>query len=254
MCLWNLHYSLELITLFNYYIFVTCWNLACFLVLIKKLIPLIWEIQNQNSADRDFEAAKFKNQVLSIVFLTLALIYSLDFLYLLHILILHSFFVPQILENAINGFRYSINLGSVYLIGISRCLLLLYVLGCPANAFAFETHLLYAILISAYILLQCTILSIQRSPLGPRFMVPSRWRPKVYIYYRSLHEEEFMDEDICAICMNPLNLQHTSEVTTTHRVMHTPCEHKFHETCLTCWMNIKLECPTCRFHLPTLEE
>ena len=35
-------------------------------------------------------------------------------------------------------------------------------------------------------------------------------------------------------------------------VMNTPCNHKFHEECLTQWMEVKLECPTCRAALPPL--
>lgn len=35
-------------------------------------------------------------------------------------------------------------------------------------------------------------------------------------------------------------------------VMNTPCNHKFHEECLAQWMEVKLECPTCRAILPPL--
>lgn len=37
------------------------------------------------------------------------------------------------------------------------------------------------------------------------------------------------------------------------QVMKTPCNHKFHVTCLVEWMSIKMECPTCRAALPVLE-
>ena len=33
-------------------------------------------------------------------------------------------------------------------------------------------------------------------------------------------------------------------------IMKTPCGHKFHIPCLINWMNIKLECPSCRKDLP----
>jgi transmembrane E3 ubiquitin-protein ligase len=35
-------------------------------------------------------------------------------------------------------------------------------------------------------------------------------------------------------------------------IMKTPCNHKFHEECLTQWLDVKLECPTCRAVLPPL--
>jgi hypothetical protein len=30
----------------------------------------------------------------------------------------------------------------------------------------------------------------------------------------------------------------------------TPCDHKFHPNCLKEWIEIKLECPSCRSSLP----
>ena len=36
--------------------------------------------------------------------------------------------------------------------------------------------------------------------------------------------------------------------------MQTPCQHKYHIYCLRNWMNIKLECPSCRHELPPIEE
>jgi hypothetical protein len=37
------------------------------------------------------------------------------------------------------------------------------------------------------------------------------------------------------------------------KIMKTPCSHKYHIECLKAWMNHKLECPTCRAALPSLE-
>jgi hypothetical protein len=34
--------------------------------------------------------------------------------------------------------------------------------------------------------------------------------------------------------------------------MTTPCRHHFHEECLAQWLEVKLECPTCRTELPPL--
>lgn len=32
--------------------------------------------------------------------------------------------------------------------------------------------------------------------------------------------------------------------------METPCSHKYHKVCLERWMQMKMECPTCRAMLP----
>lgn len=51
----------------------------------------------------------------------------------------------------------------------------------------------------------------------------------------------------CVVCYNTIFLN-------TTQYMITPCDHVFHEECLSQWMRVKLECPVCRAALPTLEE
>lgn len=36
------------------------------------------------------------------------------------------------------------------------------------------------------------------------------------------------------------------------KIMVTPCKHRYHAACLIDWMNIKMECPTCRKSLPPI--
>ena len=52
-----------------------------------------------------------------------------------------------------------------------------------------------------------------------------------------------MDTD-CAICMCPVEFDEPNSF------MITPCHHAFHTECLNRWMDVKLECPTCRAILP----
>ena len=47
----------------------------------------------------------------------------------------------------------------------------------------------------------------------------------------------------CAICYAPVD-------SALEDYMLTPCDHVFHQGCLTRWMDIKMECPTCRRELP----
>ena len=56
----------------------------------------------------------------------------------------------------------------------------------------------------------------------------------------------------CVICMGGLfdqvdgNLQTPPEEETVI----TPCDHYFHQECLSTWMDQKLECPVCRNPIP----
>ena len=52
-----------------------------------------------------------------------------------------------------------------------------------------------------------------------------------------------MDTD-CAICMCPVEFDEPNSF------MITPSHHAFHTECLNRWMDVKLECPTCRAILP----
>ena len=53
-------------------------------------------------------------------------------------------------------------------------------------------------------------------------------------------------EDLdCVICMNTVDVSEKA-------YMVAPCEHVFHRDCLTQWMEVKMECPTCRTELPPL--
>ena len=38
-----------------------------------------------------------------------------------------------------------------------------------------------------------------------------------------------------------------------HSTMVTPCDHQFHSTCLLQWMEIRMQCPTCRAELPAVQ-
>ena len=37
------------------------------------------------------------------------------------------------------------------------------------------------------------------------------------------------------------------------KIMITPCKHKYHPVCLKQWMEVKLECPTCRTEIPGID-
>lgn len=38
------------------------------------------------------------------------------------------------------------------------------------------------------------------------------------------------------------------------RYMRTPCNHSYHIVCLKKWMEIRMECPTCRQAMPPLDD
>ncbi len=103
-----------------------------------------------------------------------------------------------------------------------------------------------------WLALQVTVLFMQDF-LGPRFFVPKqvslisfpvhfiKLLPPRYDYHRPLRRT-VEDPPECVICMSAIE---SSDV-----YMLAPCDHVFHEMCLTQWMEQKMECPTCRGALP----
>lgn len=79
---------------------------------------------------------------------------------------------------------------------------------------------------------------------GAQVYVPKRFLPVKYDYHRPLPLDMYTTE--CVICMLPIHEGRDEE----DRHMITPCNHAFHSGCLTNWLNIKEECPTCRARLP----
>ena len=86
---------------------------------------------------------------------------------------------------------------------------------------------------------------------GPRCFVPKRFLPPRYDYHRpapprrgDIETGEGGDVRDCVVCMQAIEMQNKSQR------MLTPCGHAFHNHCLSRWMAVKLECPTCRTPLP----
>ena len=113
---------------------------------------------------------------------------------------------------------------------------------------------------------------------GARFFIPKRFLPQKYDYHRprpppqplgggagggggggrggggNVGTVAVLPQDLdlgdgggctdndCVICM--------AEVEDEDAFMIAPCDHVFHKDCLLQWMQVKMECPTCRAPLP----
>lgn len=119
-------------------------------------------------------------------------------------------------------------------------------------------HLLYPHVLPD--MLQVGVLAIQ-TKYGPRSIIPKRFLPAKYDYFRpatlrsvAAGSDGVLPGDIetgdagieCVICMTPVDTERSQ------MRMVTPCGHFFHPTCLQRWMDVKMECPTCRQVLPPI--
>lgn len=177
------------------------------------------------------------------------------------LLFLYSVWVPQIVFSAVSGTRNALNY--VYLFGtaLSRLVVPAYVLGCPKNMFAIVFDgMLYApstcLALFIWTAIQLLVIVLQ-DQLGPRFFVPKALLPVRYNYHRALPQSmvqlpsadpECANLPECVICYCAVDTEPSGG-----GYMLTPCEHVFHEPCLSRWMEVKLECPVCRASLPSVE-
>mmetsp|Transcript_25612 Transcript_25612/g.41033 ORF Transcript_25612/g.41033 Transcript_25612/m.41033 type:complete len:421 (+) Transcript_25612:3-1265(+) len=184
------------------------------------------------------------------LFLGLMLIYNnLNHLDLI-VLALQGYWIPQILWDAWNGHRGSLKPSFITGISLSRTLLLLYAWGCPHTIFSGELYprlpnapnTKFCLLLAGIQVAQVTTLLLQQR-WGPRWFVPWVCMPWAYNYHRF----EIVDPGTdCVICMVELDPEDGKRVV-------TPCQHKFHQECLQQWMDVKMECPTCRTALPPIQ-
>ncbi|CAN6211710.1 unnamed protein product [Urochloa humidicola] len=132
-----------------------------------------------------------------------------------------------------------------YILGmtVTRLAIPLYIFGCPSNFMRIEPDKKWCIAVTVFMGIQAAVLLLQHY-LGSRCFIPRQILPEKYCYHRKVEDSTNQPID-CVICMTTIDLtQRTSEY------MVAPCEHIFHSGCLQRWMDIKMECPTCRRSLP----
>ena len=138
----------------------------------------------------------------------------------------------------------------LYLLCVPDALPRLLVVPSPDAASPTKRYALAAALV-AWQGIQVGLLKLQQTH-GARCFVPDFLIPKPYDYQRDVgpliraaraRGDGDDDGPECAICMGPIDV-------VTGAYMVTPCDHLFHEICLSQWMDLKMECPVCRASLP----
>lgn len=228
----------------------------------------------------------------------------------LYVLLLYSFWVPQIISNIITESRKPMHPYYMYGMSLTRSVAPVYVFAVRNNFLKevnpdFPTEPRMCLLLVLWIGIQTAILFAQ-SKYGTRFMIPQRFLPPKFDYSRplppsllptgtssssgSLSSEielgPLLNRDTppsrelsngvarsrrgggartrlglraemsevttetptldCVICYNEI------DVNDRKGYMLAPCNHIFHRSCLERWMDVKMECPTCRCNLPAI--
>eukprot|EP01025_Chloroclados_australasicus_P064017 TRINITY_DN849_c0_g1_i1.p1 TRINITY_DN849_c0_g1~~TRINITY_DN849_c0_g1_i1.p1 ORF type:complete len:617 (-),score=27.18 TRINITY_DN849_c0_g1_i1:841-2691(-) len=263
LCLVHFTAGILIEQLFNAFSVAALCEFVIFAIFELRYLLMIWKARRGSAADSwqlrnelSMLYARFYGALLGGVVLSYALKSYQHWM----LMGLYSFWIPQIVYSAYNDTRQPLQ--PTYVVGmtLTRLVLPMYVYACPYGiSQAANLGLTFPLVLMSYCFIQAGLLLLQWK-YGPRCFIPKRFLPPKYDYYRQFKPQNIdegnsnreMDEEMgygsveCVICFNPVPLNSRSQR------MVTPCNHVFHPACLQQWMNVKLECPTCRHQLPPL--
>jgi len=271
LCLLHLLLCATWQPLFAAFASISFFKLVTFCIFEMRYLILIFQSRQPQSffadgmANLRREMATLHGRFYVALFGAIILAYSLQNHFNLFLLIMYSYWVPQIICNVRRNTSEPFHPAYLVCMALTRLALPLYFFGCPKNFLKLinpnmDTAYASCALLFLWTALQMAVLFLQ-DKYGAQFFIPQRFLPPKYNYHRPLPEvlrgesaplnsAEGAEMDVesgnlmeCAICQVAVDIS-------TEEYMLTPCDHIFHEECLSQWMNIKMECPTCRSQLP----
>lgn len=269
LCLGHLTMGIAVQTLFNAFATAAFFKFICFSIFLMRWMLLIWKARRPSGFSEGWEAMRRELSMLYSRFygsllLGIFLLYQLQSHVRFFVMALYSFWVPQIILNAVEDHRRP--LLPVYIIAtsITRLAIPLYFWGCPHNFLHIEPQPLFSLALVSWLTSQALIL-LSQYKFGPRWFIPKEFLPEKYDYFRpvTVEDDEMVDLEAqegrensplvsaehpearreCCICMDSVAI-HSRER------MVTPCNHFFHAACLERWLEVRLECALCRSPVP----
>lgn len=149
-------------------------------------------------------------------------------------IILYSYFIPQIIHSLIFGRKPKIQL---FYLSLFRLCVIFYITYRKTNLIFMNLYSpLFFLYILIYVLIQFIIIFVQNKFGGNLILLR--------IKYNNPFDYKKKENIECSICYEVINRNDD--------IMVTPCFHCFHRRCLEKWMNIKLICPLCRKDISVL--
>ncbi|XP_020396461.1 transmembrane E3 ubiquitin-protein ligase FLY2 isoform X1 [Zea mays] len=248
LCLLHLTAGILVESLFNAFATAAFFKFVVFSIFEMRYLLAIWKASRPLNSGEGWEIMRRELSVLYSRFYGI-LLGGILLMYELHnflrplLLLMYSFWVPQIVTNVIRDTRKPLHPQYILGMTVTRLAIPLYIFGCPSNFMRIEPDKKWSIAVTVFMGIQAAVLLLQHY-LGSRCFIPRQILPEKYCYHRKVEDSTNQPID-CVICMTTIDLtQRTSEY------MVAPCEHIFHSGCLQRWMDIKMECPTCRRSLP----
>lgn len=256
--IWHLYLSIIYYMAHEYLILAGFMTFAVYLVIHGRLLMHCWKAQNPSLAQDGILLFKIRFSIFESFWVMFILSFIPVFIIIkdykiLIVFISHSY-LPLIYNSARYGYKNSVKPDVIVTITLARLFLLLYLFGFSHEFMLPAADYVACLAFVLYLGVQVLVVLLQNKQ--PRFFLPKICRPVTYSFFRDEEYERILEKSDCIICMTELNLagNESSDILNYSRTMHTPCKHMFHEDCLGNWMNLKMECPTCRTPLPIVEE
>ncbi|CAI5982722.1 unnamed protein product, partial [Closterium sp. NIES-65] len=243
-------------SLFNAFATAAFFKFVIFSIFEMRYLLAIWKARRPAQSSESWDLMRRELSILYSRFYGfllggILLIYRFSTALRYLLLLFYSFWIPQIVTSVIRDSRKPLHVHYILGMSATRLAIPLYIFGCPKNFMRVEPSPAWCAALIAFMGAQVAALLLQHY-LGPRWFIPKQFLPEKYSYFRrvSCLMRQSNDADDsgpadCVICMTPVPI-------TSHSMdrMVTPCDHMFHTACLQRWMDIKMECPTCRRCLP----
>ncbi|XP_054812193.1 transmembrane E3 ubiquitin-protein ligase FLY1-like [Prosopis cineraria] len=248
LCLLHLTAGILVESLFNAFATAAFFKFVVFSIFEMRYLLAIWKASRPINNGEGWETMRRELSVLYSRFYGI-LLGGILLMYEFHgylrpiILLTYSFWIPQIITNVVRDSRKPLHPHYILGISVTRLAIPLYIFGCPNNFMRIEPHKNWCICLVVFVGFQAGVLLLQHF-LGSRWFIPRQILPEKYSYYRRFDQDRSHASD-CVICMTAIDFSQRS-----NECMVTPCDHFFHSGCLQRWMDIKMECPTCRRPLP----
>ncbi|XP_074302029.1 transmembrane E3 ubiquitin-protein ligase FLY2-like [Silene latifolia] len=248
LCLLHLTAGILVESLFNAFATAAFFKFVVFSIFEMRYLLAIWKASRPANSGEGWGAMRRELSVLYSRFYGI-LLGGILVMYEFHsylrpiLLLMYSFWIPQIVTNIIRDSRKPLHPHYILGMTITRLAIPLYVFGCPNNFMRIQPDKTWCVCLCTFMGFQSLVLLVQHY-FGSRCFIPRQILPEKYSYYRRFDQDSNRTTD-CVICMAAIDLSQRSG-----DCMVTPCDHFFHSGCLQRWMDIKMECPTCRRSLP----
>ncbi|KAG7347123.1 ring finger domain containing protein [Nitzschia inconspicua] len=196
LCLVHIYLSLAMQPLFSAFASVAFFKLLIFCVIEMKYMAIIIQARNASNGGNTIELLRRQIAMLHLRFYVALMASCLGFFYsgetyrTAYMLLLYSFWVPQIVHNVVTEAKRPLHQYYVYGMSVSRLVAPLYIFGVKNN-FLKEvypespTNVFMCQLLVLWVGIQAGVLEAQ-GRYGARFMIPARFLPPKFDYNRPI--------------------------------------------------------------------